>query len=165
MVEGIAGKYNKLQKDSSAMKQIVSIDPENPHRASFQVHGQSGGCGMYAKVTVVVELDAEDRSIVFSGSEFAWLKDVYGPDAWEWPICGEFREGAVFGVRWAIEHMKDDGAGKFARTIIERIHAMPADTNRDTVAYAACHATWAALGGRGSVNPSIEEGKVYFPTD
>lgn len=145
------------------MKQDIRVDPDNPRRASCRIIGQSGGHGLYADVTVVVQPNSDDRSIVFSGSEFAWLKDVYGPDAWEWAICDEFREGAVFGVRWAIEHVRDDGEGKLTRTVIERIHAMPADTNRDTVAYAACHATWAALDLCGSIQPSIDAGKISFP--
>lgn len=136
---------------------------EKQRHGRFKLARQSGGIGLYADVTVLVSEIGQGPEIEFSGSEFAWLKDVYGPDAFEWACCHEFRRGAVAGASYAVEHLSDSLDGNRLRVVIEKIHAAPADTNERCVAYATCFAIWNALGLEGTQKPEIRGREIYFP--
>ncbi len=123
---------------------------------------QSGGVSLYAVVTVGVQATAGESSVEFSGSEFAWLKDAYGPDAWEWSSCADYRRGAVRGVQYALRH-SPGAAHANVRVIVLAIHAHPAHSTEDSVAYAACFATSEALRVEVIDPPTVAEGKVTFP--
>ncbi len=108
----------------------------------------------YAEVTATAEFGG-GRSITVSPTAFAWLKDVYGPDAWEWPVCEAYRAAAISGAGFALRHIAGRDGIPEARVVIDRIHAAPADTTPDDVAYAAVFAVWQALGVEGSSQPSL----------
>ena len=146
------------------MFEIITIDPENPARATCRLLAQTGGRGFFAEVTISIDRIEGDGTTEFSGNEFSWLKDEYGPNAWEWSVCGEFRNGAISGVQWAREHSNSQVGFPKADITIERIGARPTDTNRESCAYVACLATWAALGIEGSARPFIQEGSIIFST-
>jgi hypothetical protein len=125
---------------------------------------QSGGISRYAEVTVGIE-PIQDREpvIEFGGGEFAWLKEAYGPEAWEWPACTGYRRGAVDGIQYALCHLVEPKHGDGKRIVVQDIRAHPAHSDESCVAYAACFATWAALGVEGAAIPRVERGKVIFP--
>jgi hypothetical protein len=145
------------------MPEKINIDPKNPNRATCRMFTTSGGRGFFAEVTVCVNTIEGAGKTDFSGNEFSWLRDVYGPDAWEWSICGELRDGVVFGVEWARNHTANQAVTVKADITIEHIGASPSDTNGDSCAYAACLATWAALGIEGSHHPLFKDGVIKFP--
>lgn len=93
--------------------------------------------GHYADVTVAV-LGRSGTSVTVGGDAFVWLKDEYGPDAWEWPVCAAWRQSAVEGAKAAL-------AGRELDVVIERIHAHPAHSTPGDVRTAAEQATREAL--------------------
>jgi hypothetical protein len=122
--------------------------------ATFKLVKHFGGFAHYAEVRVVVNAAAV-TSIEVAQDAFAWLKDAYGPDAWEWPVCDDYRTGAVSGCQHALDYVLSDGTRIPVRVVIARIHGHPANTSAKDVAFAACHATWKALGVDGGNPPEI----------
>jgi hypothetical protein len=108
----------------------------------------------YAEVTTTAEFGGPP-SVTISPAAFAWLKDVYGPGAWEWVVCEAYRAAAVSGVEFALRHIAGREGVPETRVVIERIHASPADTAPADVAYAAAFAAWEALGVQGSSEPEL----------
>lgn len=97
-------------------------------------------------------------SITVSPEAFAWLKEVYGPEAWEWSVCDDYRDAAVAGCRYAIENRKnDDGTPLEIR--ISKIEGHPAHTTWEAVAFAACFAVWNAGEDDGWNKPELTNGK------
>jgi hypothetical protein len=131
----------------------------------YSLRKQSGGVFHYALVSVTVDTTNEGPKIEFSGDEFAWLKDTYGPDAFEWGCCAEFRNGALRGARYALDHAA--GVEHLDNILIRigMIHATVADTTGDDVAYAACYATWDALGVMSGDGPEFVGRDVIFPDE
>ena len=129
----------------------------------YSLRVQSGGVYHYAFVSVFVDDVPDGPRVELSGDELAWLKDTYGPNAFEWGCCAEFREGALRGVRYALDRAA--GVERLDRVLIwvGMIHATVADTTGDDVAYAACYATWEALGVGGEVGPEFVGREVIFP--
>tara|TARA_B100000965_G_scaffold342298_1_gene311451 strand:+ start:490 stop:945 length:456 start_codon:yes stop_codon:yes gene_type:complete len=125
----------------------------------FKLAKLFGGCGYYAKVTV--EASPGKGLVSLSPDVFAWLKDVYGPEAWEWPVCDSYREAAMAGATYALAHMDFNKARHDIS--VTQIHVSPVDTNWDSVAYAACHATWKAAGAEGTEQPHWEGRSIVFP--
>jgi hypothetical protein len=119
----------------------------------YKLAGQIDGRGHYARVKVVVTIGA--AGLRTSDSVFAWLKEVYGPDAWEWRDCDEMRDGAIAGAAYAIANRvrSDD----LVHVEVTQIHAMPADTTRSDVAFAACMAVWKALQDPGATVPTLDQ--------
>jgi hypothetical protein len=72
--------------------------------AQYQLRKQTADSAHYADVTVSAET-ADHFSIEISPQAFAWLKDVYGSDAWEWAQCDEFRAAAKRGAEFAIANI------------------------------------------------------------
>ncbi|CAN5583459.1 hypothetical protein BH09VER1_BH09VER1_40250 [soil metagenome] len=128
----------------------------------YKLVRQTGGRGFYADVTIEAKQETDGPLLEISASAFAWLKDVYGPDAWEWPVCDEYRKSAIRGVRYALAHSVPVVDPSRLAITVAVIHASPADTCPDSVALAACFATWNALGIRGSQEPRIVGGKIVF---
>jgi hypothetical protein len=122
--------------------------------ATYKLAKQFGGFGHYAEVRVVIDAAAV-ASIEVAPDVFAWLKDVYGADAWEWPVCDDYRAGAMSGCQHAIDNVSSEGSCPPVRVVITRIHGHPAHTSAKDVAFAACHATWKALGVEGRNPPDI----------
>lgn len=122
--------------------------------ASYKLAEVVGGRCHYAEVTATAEFGG-GYSITVSLAAFAWLKDVYGPHAWEWPECEAYRAAAISGVGFALRHIAGRDGIPEARVVIDRIHAAAVDTMPDDVAYAAVFAVWRALGVEGSLLPSL----------
>ena len=123
---------------------------------------QSGGRGFYADVTVVARSTTAGPLVEVGRDVFAWLKEDYGPDAWEWTACDDFRAAAVRGARFAITHTQQPIDPSAIAVVITQIHAAPADTCPDSVAFATCHATWQALGIAGSNEPRLNGSEIVF---
>jgi hypothetical protein len=114
-------------------------------------------------VSVVLAAPHPKARAICALTVYQWLKEVYGPDAWEYGVCDSFREAAVRGAEYALSHLSA-GQGFVERTVvIEKIHFHLADTIPAAVAYAACHATWRAFGVTAEVMPVFEDGKLTFP--
>jgi hypothetical protein len=131
----------------------------------YSLRQESRGFYHYAIVSVVVCLTNDGPKVELSGDELAWLKDSYGPDALTWSCCAEFREGALRGAQYALDHVS--GVEHLDKVLmrVSMIHTRVADTARDDVAYAACHATWAALGVEGENPPEFVGRELVFPNE
>lgn len=116
----------------------------------------------YAEISVDAEPVAAESSIVLSPAVFAWLKDVYGPDAWEWGACNAYRDGAQYGAQYALHNRASNIATKW-RVVVTKIHAHPAHTSWDSVAIATCFAVWNAIGDEGSNAPYWQKRQAVFP--
>ena len=122
--------------------------------ASYKLMKVVGGRLRYADVTASSEFGG-GYSIRVSPAAFAWLKDVYGPDAFEWAECEAYRAAAISGAEFALRHIAGRDSIPEARVVIDRIDAAPADTIPNDVAYAAVFAVWQALGVEGSQFPVL----------
>jgi hypothetical protein len=142
------------------MAELVVVDPSAPGRATARIALQTGGRGVFAEVTVVCARGAAQPNVHLGGSEFAWLRDVYGSGAWEWPLCDELRIGALEGARWAVDHCSPPRAAGAISIVIESIRALPIDSDYDAAFLATCLATWAGLGVDGAPRPSFRDGKL-----
>ena len=61
--------------------------------------------GHFAEVTVRASTSRSSGfELRISPLAFDWLKEVYGPGAWEWAQCAAFRGGALRGVAYALQH-------------------------------------------------------------
>jgi hypothetical protein len=128
----------------------------------YKLTRQTGGRGFYAEVEVKVHQVDRGPQIDVSPFVFAWLKDVDGPEAREWANCDELRTGAARGVAYALSHTTTPMDQATLGITVLKIHAAPADTCPESVALAACHATWIALGVTGSREPKIVGGQIVF---
>ena len=123
----------------------------------------SGGITHYAEVAVECVDCASEQGIRVAADAFAWLKEDYGPKAWEWPVCDGYRRAAIKGVEYALAHTSSAIETANLDITIGRIHASPADTSDLSVALAACNATWEALRLTPSVLPRFEGREIVFP--
>ncbi len=129
---------------------------------SYKLLQQSDGVGFYAEVSVVVSPSEEESTVEMSEDVFAWLKDEYGKDAWEWPVCDDYREAALRGARHALANIGQQCKSSI-RCEVSIIRAHPAHSTEDAVAYASCHATWKAIGVPGINQPYWDARVVRFP--
>ncbi|ABW26027.1 hypothetical protein [Acaryochloris marina] len=95
---------------------------------------------------------------------FAWLKDDYGPDAWEWAICDDYRQGAIQGVQYALDNVGKGMAFQKVGILITTIKSHPAHGTVYSVAFAACMATWTLLEVDGISHPYFQGEKLVFPS-
>ena len=72
--------------------------------ASYKLAKYVGGRSRYAEVAATAEFGG-GYSISVSPAAFAWLKDVYGLHAWEWPVCDAYRAAAESGAGFALRHI------------------------------------------------------------
>ena len=112
-----------------------------------------GGRMHYARVKVEVTLKAQ--GITIADSAFAWLKDVYGPDAWEWRDCDDMRDSARAGAAHALENLVRPAP--LVGVVVTEIHASSIDTSCADVAFATCFAVWEALGDHGRMQPTLHQ--------
>ncbi|MBN1311121.1 MAG: hypothetical protein JXB30_06850 [Anaerolineae bacterium] len=115
--------------------------------------------GLYAEVFVETSQCNGQSRIRISPDAFAWLKDVYGPDAWEWPVCDEYRAGAIAGCKHALRHTSKGQVGGI-NVMVTKIDAHPAHSSWDSVAYASCFAVWNALGDKGTEHPKFVSRRI-----
>lgn len=114
---------------------------------------------MFAEVCVTISEEASSRTVVADGA-FGWLKEAYGADEWEWPLCDAFRVAAVRGAEFALAHTAT--RPPTVSVTIETIRASPADTTAACVAYAACRAVWDALEDFGDGSVQIVGRDIFF---
>lgn len=137
--------------------------PEGLGGATYRLASQHAGVGHFAEVTVRVADSASGGfELRISPLVFDWLKELYGPNAWEWAVCDEFRGGAARGVAYALQHTRTTVNWRLAIEVV-RIRARPPDTTADDVALATCFATWQACGLEPAMTPRLEGGVVVFP--
>ena len=131
----------------------------------YSLRTESGGVSHYAIVSVVVGETNDGPKIELSDDALAWLKDSYGPDAFGWECCAEFRDGALRGAKYALAN--GAGVARLDRVLvcIDMIYARVADNAGDDLAYAACYATWNALGVVGENHPEFVGLEVVFPNE
>ena len=131
----------------------------------YSLRKQSDGVYHYAFVTVNVGETNDGPKVELSGDELAWLKDTYGPEAFEWGCCAEFREGALRGAKYALDHAA--GVERLDKVLLRicMIHGGVGHTGGDDVAYAACYATRDALGVVGENHPEFAGSEVVFPNE
>jgi len=100
-------------------------------------------CGVYhyAEVSVTLDPDSETAHAT-SESAFAWLRDLYGPDAKEWAICSDYRVAAAAGATRAMMEAVTKGGS----VLVDEIYAVVSDTTPSDVAFATYRATLVALG-------------------
>jgi len=122
--------------------------------ATFKLARQLGGFGHYAEVRVVIAA-APVTTIELAPEAFVWLKEEYGPGAWEWSLCDDYRKGAFSGCEHALRNLDGEGTCSSVQVVVSRIRAHPAHTTAQDVAFAACHATWKALGVEGRNPPEL----------
>jgi hypothetical protein len=89
---------------------------------------------------------------VIAPEAFAWLKEDYGPDAWEWAICADYRAEATEGCRFALEREPIEHR---VRVEVKQIRAHPALTVPGDIIYVACAALRQALGSTVDVWPEL----------
>lgn len=126
---------------------------------SYKLLRQSDGIGLYAEVFVQAFGSQGHSTVTVAPDAFAWLKDEYGPDAWEWPVCDDYRDGATAGCQYALNHTSH-GPIDGLRVVISRINAHPAHSTWDAVAYASCFALWDAIQDTGTDHPELVAGKI-----
>lgn len=109
----------------------------------YRLAKQVNGRGAFADVEIrILSEGPGSRRVAVSENVFAWLKEDYGPNAWEWPVCDQYRQAALDGVNFALDN---SSPAVEASILIECIRAAPADSSTETIAYAAAQATWRAL--------------------
>ncbi len=123
-------------------------------RTRFKLVAHVGQRAFYADVELSpVAVRAEPARVRIADDAFAWLKDDYGPDAWEWSVCDDYRRGARDGVAFALEHCEPRIEGA---VVVTEIRAHPAHSSSESVACAAAYATWKALGVAPTRYPTLE---------
>ena len=124
-------------------------------RAQYRLAKQTRTGSAYAEVTLDVRTPgAGGRLVHLSPDVFAWLKQAYGPGAWEWPACDEYRQAALDGVLFALENASPP-APEHSSVVVEEIRVHPAHSTARHVTFAAAHATWQALGLQPSRPPPL----------
>jgi hypothetical protein len=130
--------------------------------ALYKLAKVSGGVFHYAEVFVQCAPIPQGHRVEIGSEVFAWLKDVYGADAWEWACCDGFRRAARAGAEYAIAHSTPPDDYASVLVTVTKIHAAPADTTDADVAYAACYATWDALQTTPTREPRFEGRNIIF---
>ncbi len=124
----------------------------------FRVHEQKGR-SFHADVTVSVA-PADAPMVDVSPGVFDWMKQAYGPDAKAGTDADEYREAAVYGVNFAINHVEQPRDS--IRVTVLEIGFHPCHSDPKCAALAACRATWIAIGDVGLNHPWLESDGVHF---
>jgi hypothetical protein len=110
-----------------------------------------------------VRENAPEPGVTVSSEAYRWLRDAYGPDAKLPRPDYHHTLAAVRGVRYALAHLPPGVDRNRLLVIIEEIQDTPVDTTEDAVAYAACFATWEAIGVGGTAIPEFQGQHLVFP--
>lgn len=130
--------------------------------ATYKLAKQIDGIGHYAEVYVKKVDVLASPTVQVAEDAFAWLKDDYGPDAWEWAIGDEYRQGAIQGVQYALANSGKGMAFQELGVLITTIKSHPAHGTGSSVAFAACMATWKLLEVDGTSHPYFQGGQIMF---
>ena len=161
--ESLKYRHNRGTNSATPCGRITLLGSLAPvHTGRYKLIRQTGGRGFYADVTVETRATTGGPQVEVGPSVFAWLKDVYGPNAWEWSVCDDFRAAAVRGVGFALTYAQQPIDPATIAVVVTQILAAPADTCSGSVAFAACHATWQALGVAGRNAPRLVGREVVF---
>lgn len=120
---------------------------------------------MFAEVSVSADPTSPSSQVHISEHVFDWLRDVHGPNAviWDRSDANEYVRGAKRGVAFALGDPTLSGRTRRVTVLVERISVVEVDSSEQAVAYAACFATWRALGVEGGVVPRISRMDIIFP--
>jgi len=125
----------------------------------YRLKAQIGGVGhlAYAKVQLS---DAQYPSVVLDDHIFAWVFDVYGPNAWTNSLFfDDLRNGARSGALYALHRTRSNHLVR-----VMEVGGGPADATEPDVRFVVAHAVWNALGHAPDVMPSIDDtGAFHFP--
>jgi hypothetical protein len=129
-------------------------------QSSYKFVKTIAGRTCFAEITVEVLRQTGCRGVKISDAVFSWLKELYGPNAWEWSPCDDWRKAAA---RGAEEALALSGNADMVGIVIQKIHGILVDTTAPAVAHAACYATLKALGSEVDFQPRIENNRLVFP--
>jgi hypothetical protein len=91
------------------------------------------------------------------------MRAAYGPDA----VLPDGDDpqvlAAIRGVGFALRHLPSGVEVSRTTVVIEKIDQLLVDLHEGAISYAACFATWEALGIVGTVAPTVRGGRVIFP--
>jgi hypothetical protein len=135
------------------------------NRATYTLLKQSGGVGMYAEVSVSANRDARERAVTISQHIYDWEREAYGLDDVVSQVKedDEFVRGARKGIEYALDRIATPIDRNRISVEVDKIHVLLCDSTENTVAYAACYATWQALEVKGSIEPKIVGREIIFP--
>lgn len=128
--------------------------------ATYQLKRYRAKLPHWARVTVAVE--PSDHDGVESGDAvFAWLRDVYGPDAWTDGVeQRRFLAEAIEGVEYVLA--LPARPNRHAVTVVQVV-TTPVDTMPGDVKLAAALACRDALGLELADPPRLEDAGAFFP--
>ena len=120
---------------------------------------------MFAEVSISVCYGADRHSVTISEHVFDWESEVYSSKAIIPKVRedDEFIRGARKGVEYALANAASFIYKDHVAITIETIRVLLCDSTENTVAYAACFATWQALETEGRSTPKIVGRRVVFP--
>lgn len=119
---------------------------------------------MFAEVSISACYGVDRHSVTISEQVFDWEREVYGSKANRAKIKDdEFIRGARKGVEYALANAASFVDKDHVAITIETIRVLLCDSTENTVAYAACFATWQVLETEGSITPEIIGRAVVFP--
>ena len=133
-------------------------------KGEHKLKKQVGDRGYYAVVRVDIEPIVSGPKIVFMGKALSQMYGRYEPNAIvdEADLDAEGR-AVKWGIEYALQHIPEDCEISDIRVIVEEIMSMVVDTTPGALAFAACYATWDALGIEGQMKPFIGMARIHFP--
>lgn len=145
------------------LHKIIRTNDAQGSVLTYRLLGQIYGRGCFAEVSLRKEIIPLAHLITFSGQEFGWLKEAYGPNAREWTDSEDYRQAVMFGIQYALHNCQlIDQPHDISLTVL-RIGANSVDTTLDAVAYVAVFATWELLGADPLNEPYIGRHHISFP--
>lgn len=133
------------------------------NKAQYKLAKQVGGVGHFSEVHLERCNAIKSDNISVAEDAFSWLREWYGPDAWEWSICDEYRDGAIKGVKYGLANLVQASKVQDLGILITKVISHPAHGTGDSVAFAACMATWKLIGDDGALHPYFQDENIVFP--
>ena len=128
--------------------------------STYKLLKVSDGITLFSEVTLSIAINCEFQQIIISDHVCDWMKD--SRHGWPTQLENEYFTGARRGVEYALKHLPKDFLQRSMKITIEKILAVEVDSTSDSVAYAACFATWQALNVVPIKPPQIREKKIIF---
>ncbi len=119
----------------------------------FRLARQRAGRGLYARVKV--EVTKGDPTVLVDDDVFAWVNEVYAPNASAYRDSDDFRGAAKLGAEHALRNLSNTSTLQRVRVV--EIHVTTVDSTRSAVAFATCFAVWNALGDPGTNHPTPDQ--------
>jgi hypothetical protein len=118
----------------------------------YKLVRQTAGRGYYAIVQIEVSETTNGPAVEIDNGLSDWMYKEYGA-------------AAMDGVHYALQHTGSLLDLTFIHVKITDIQEFLVDTCSGSVAFAACYATWDALGVEGKNPPQLVNKRVEFPID